>query len=259
MRARQVLEHLPLDAAERLAPSARPARRRTGRRARTSCSVIASCGPVPATASRSTPSSCASRAHERRRAHLRPRRGPAAVCSGASRCLRRHVCGAAPSPPITTSTVPTGTTSPSATRIRETVPAAGEGISTVVLSVAISTSGSSSAISCPSATSQRAISPSVSPSPRSGSLNSTTSAYRAEYGVERPSPVDDLRHAAGRPRRSRRRALRRANAVLASIRSSIVFGACAAGRDPCRAEGNCQLEQFARSRHAQLEVARHRV
>ena len=54
------------------------------------------------------------------------------------------------SSPITTSTVPTGTTSPSATRIRATFPAAGEGISTVVLSVWISTSGSSSATSCPS-------------------------------------------------------------------------------------------------------------
>ena len=53
-----------------------------------------------------------------------------------------------------------------------TTPAAGDGISTVVLSVWISTSGSSSAISCPSATSQRATSPSVRPSPRSGSLNS---------------------------------------------------------------------------------------
>src|SRR5205823_12679890 len=74
--------------------------------------------------------------------------------------------------PITTSTVPTGTTAPSSTRIRETTPAAGDGISTVVLSVAISTSGASSAISCPSSTSQRATSPSVSPSPRPGSLNS---------------------------------------------------------------------------------------
>ena len=80
--------------------------------------------------------------------------------------------GAAPSSPMTTSTVPTGTTSPSATMILATLPAAGEGISTVVLSVWISTSGSSSAISWPSSTSQRAISPSVRPSPRSGSLNS---------------------------------------------------------------------------------------
>src|SRR5204862_4671596 len=74
--------------------------------------------------------------------------------------------------PMTTSTVPTGTTFPSSTRIRATVPLAGDGISTVVLSVCTSTSGSSSATSWPSETSQRAISPSVRPSPRSGSLNS---------------------------------------------------------------------------------------
>src|SRR4051794_35470918 len=81
---------------------------------------------------------------------------------------------------MTTSRVPTGTTCPSSTRMRETRPAAGEGTSTVVLSVWISTSGSSSAISCPSLTSQRATSPSVSPSPRSGSLNSYATARNLE-------------------------------------------------------------------------------
>src|SRR5438477_10315233 len=101
---------------------------------------------------------------------------------------------------MTTSTVPTGTTSPSPTRIFETFPAAGEGISTVVLSVAISTSGSSSAISCPSCTSQRAISPSVSPSPRSGSLNSYAiggflpEGAVAEDGVHALGAVHHLRH-----------------------------------------------------------------
>ena len=59
------------------------------------------------------------------------------------------------------------------------MPAAGDGISTVVLSVWISTSGWSSAISSPSATSQRATSPSVRPSPRSGSLNSYATAAEA--------------------------------------------------------------------------------
>ena len=68
------------------------------------------------------------------------------------------------------------------------MPAAGDGISTVVLSVWISTSGSSSAISSPSATSQRATSPSVRPSPRSGSLNS--------YGIARPIAGAMLRPAA---------------------------------------------------------------
>src|SRR5579864_3919004 len=85
--------------------------------------------------------------------------------------------------------------------ILETTPPAGDGISTVVLSVAISTSGSSSAISWPSCTSQRAISPSVSPSPRSGSLNSyATAAFLpeslvAEDGVHALRDVDDLRDA----------------------------------------------------------------
>src|SRR2546422_6922270 len=96
--------------------------------------------------------------------------------------------------------VPTGTISPSATRIRETVPLAGDGISTVVLSVAISTSGSSSAISWPSSTSQRAISPSVNPSPRSGSLNSyATPGFLSDRAVSQHRvhafrDVDDLRH-----------------------------------------------------------------
>src|SRR5262249_20734570 len=105
-----------------------------------------------------------------------------------------------PSPPITTSTVPTGTTSPSLTTIRDTMPPAGDGISTVVLSVAISTSGSSSAISWPSCTSQRAISPSVSPSPRSGSLNSYATARflpdRAvrQHRMHALDAVHDLRH-----------------------------------------------------------------
>ena len=91
---------------------------------------------------------------------------------------RSATAGSASPSPITTSTAPTGATSPSATRIRATRPAAGEGISTVVLSVWISTSGSSSAISWPSTTSQRATSPSVRPSPRSGSLNSYATARR---------------------------------------------------------------------------------
>src|SRR5262249_21075147 len=82
--------------------------------------------------------------------------------------------------------------------MRVTVPAAGEGISTVVLSVCTSTSGSSSAISCPSETSQRAISPSVSPSPRSGSLNSyaTSDSYRIvrEDRMDTFDAVHNLRH-----------------------------------------------------------------
>src|SRR4249919_959809 len=100
-----------------------------------------------------------------------------------------------PGSPMTTSTAPTGATSPSATKIRSTVPAYGEGMSTVVLSVWISTSGSSSAISWPSATSHRLTSPSVRPSPRSGSLNDLAMSgdcREADRGV-RQHRVDALR------------------------------------------------------------------
>src|ERR671935_394617 len=74
--------------------------------------------------------------------------------------------------------------------MRATFPAAGEGISTVVLSVWISTRGSSSATSCPSETSQRAISPSVSPSPRSGSLNSYATLELEQLARRVRDPLD---------------------------------------------------------------------
>ena len=52
------------------------------------------------------------------------------------------------------------------------MPEAGAGISTVALSVITSTTGSSSFTEAPSATIQRTISPSCTPSPMSGNLNS---------------------------------------------------------------------------------------
>src|SRR5919198_802277 len=94
---------------------------------------------------------------------------------------------------MTTRTVPTGTTFPSSTRICVTLPAAGEGIST---------SGSSSATSWPSATSQRATSPSVSPSPRSGSFSS----YATGASLEDARPDGVVRLDRGL-RRGRRREL----------------------------------------------------
>src|SRR3954464_8015350 len=163
--------------------------------ARTSFSVIRPPGPVPATFASSTPSSFA----------ILLTRGVAWTRPGSwTRDTAGSGAGAlAPSAPITTRTVPTGTTWPSSTRIRATLPAAGDGISTVVLSVWISTSGSSSTISCPSDTSQRAISPSVGPSPRSGSLNSYATAAEST-GAARP------RRRAARSAPSGRRRLARA-------------------------------------------------
>ena len=161
-------------------PSAAPARV-----ARTSSSVIRPPRPLPRTASRSTPSSLGEPAHGRGGTN-RGRRlvaddghdglGAVAAACGGSVSTERSSCS--PSSPTTTSTAPTGATSPSATTIFSTVPAYGDGISTVVLSVWISTRGWSSSIRSPSATSQRATSPSVRPSPRSGSRNSCRHAAR---------------------------------------------------------------------------------
>src|SRR5262245_58059045 len=139
---------------------------------RTSSSVIRPPDPLPEMSARSTPSSCAIR----RTTGVAWTRPPDVGAAGDSARSRATATGASttdsPGIPITTSSVPTGTTSPSATSTFRTVPAYGDGISTVALSVWISTSGSSSPICWPSATSQRATSPSVSPSPRSGSLKS---------------------------------------------------------------------------------------
>ena len=144
--------------------------------ARTSASTILPPGPVAETRARSTPSSCATRrtsgvAWTRTGGAAPPSRRAASCCGASSARGPSGSIVAAARSPISTRIVPTGTTSPSPTWIFETRPEAGDGISTVVLSVWISTSGSSSAIVSPSETSQRATSPSVRPSPRSGSLN----------------------------------------------------------------------------------------
>src|SRR6185295_4890184 len=75
---------------------------------------------------------------------------------------------AAPSSSITTSTLPTGQMSPSLKLILTTVPARGDGSSTVALSVITSTSGWSSLTLSPSLTFQETTSPSTTPSPMSG-------------------------------------------------------------------------------------------
>ena len=87
-----------------------------------------------------------------------------------------------------------------------TLPAAGDGISTVVLSVWISTSGASSAISSPSATSHRATSPSVRPSPRSGQLELVRHRRRKlPAGRARPRRPRGRSARAGPRRRARAR------------------------------------------------------
>src|SRR5690606_24190943 len=80
--------------------------------------------------------------------------------------------GAPPPSSKTTSTSPTGITSSTAPRSSSTLPALGAPMVTVALSVMTSTISWSSLTVSPSATSQPTISPSVTPSPISGSLNS---------------------------------------------------------------------------------------
>jgi hypothetical protein len=77
---------------------------------------------------------------------------------------------AAPAVAITKITSPTLAIAPSATFVDFIVPAAGDGISTVALSVITSTTGSSTATASPAFLIQRTISPSWTPSPMSGNL-----------------------------------------------------------------------------------------
>ena len=74
--------------------------------------------------------------------------------------------------PTTASTAPTATVSSSCTRISSRVPDAGEGISVSTLSVETSSSGSSASTWSPTCLSQRLTVPSLTLSPRAGSVTS---------------------------------------------------------------------------------------
>src|SRR5690348_17122350 len=87
--------------------------------------------------------------------------------------------------------VPTSIVSPSPWKIRATLPAHFAGISTAALAVSTSTIGWFNVIMSPSATSHLRISPSVRPSPRSGSGNSLTLLI----GLPPERSVDGVEHA----------------------------------------------------------------
>src|SRR5918912_1894428 len=76
--------------------------------------------------------------------------------------------GTAASTSISASSPPTGIVAPSGAMILTSVPATGDGISALTLSVTISTSDSSRSTLSPSALSQREITPSVTDSPSCG-------------------------------------------------------------------------------------------
>src|SRR5689334_13936242 len=102
---------------------------------------------------------------------------PDSALAGAAAAAGALAAGAAavsPPPPTsnTTSTSPTGTVSPTLKRRSATLPVLGAPMVTVALSVITSTISWFSLTLSPSLTSQLTISPSATPSPMSGSLNS---------------------------------------------------------------------------------------
>ena len=85
---------------------------------------------------------------------------------------------------MTASTAPTSATSSSFTRISRIVPETGAGISVSTLSVETSTRASSASIVSPTSFSQRLMVPSVTDSPRAGSVTSVPSVA--------PGSTDDV-------------------------------------------------------------------
>src|SRR3989475_3150585 len=165
---------------------------------RTSSSVGRPCGPLPRTAARFTFSSLA-----RRRTAGAARTSPdgggtegtidaadlVAGAGGSGDLIGGAGIGGETSPasPNTTSVLPTFTTSPSLARSWRILPVTGEGICTVTLSVMTSTIGSFSLTASPSFTNHLTTSPSWTPSPMSGSLNSRVIAFPRDCAVASPA------------------------------------------------------------------------
>ena len=103
-----------------------------------------------------------------------------ALCCGAVECagsdptraLETAPCEAASSVSMAASNAPTGMTSLAWPPWRTSTPATGDGISTIALSVCTSTNSWSALTVSPTSTNHRTTSPSLSPSPTSGRLNS---------------------------------------------------------------------------------------
>src|ERR1019366_9544816 len=137
----------------------------------TSPRVIAPRGPVPRTASRSTPSLAASR---RASGEASTRTGCAAARSpdGASTGLGLAAIAVSPAATSTASAVPTGTVSPSWTSRRSTTPVSNTSTSLVALSVSTSAMMSPLVTWSPSVTRQRESVPRSMSAPSTGMRNS---------------------------------------------------------------------------------------
>jgi hypothetical protein len=123
----------------------------------------------------------------------------AADAAGATGRAAGGEATASPAAPITATTLLTGTVSPSFTRISETTPPAGEGISASTLSVEISKSGSSRSTLSPTFLIQRTIVPSAIDSPicgittsvgiRTSSLRIVDCGFRIDCGFDPQSEI----------------------------------------------------------------------
>ena len=133
-----------------------------------------------------------------RRAPARPRRGLARPVADED-VARAPSAGAPPATSMLISGLPTVMVSPAAPWSVATRPAKGVGTSTTAFSVVISATGWSTTTTSPSATSQRLISPSVSPSPRSGMRKSRIVSID-QYSSSRAT-ASRIRSASGRKRR----------------------------------------------------------
>jgi hypothetical protein len=102
------------------------------------------------------------------------------------------VAGFAAAEPMTATTLFTGTVSPSLTRISDTTPAAGDGISASTLSVEISNSGSSRSILSPTFLIQRTIVPSAIDSPICGMTTSVAICFFARLKGSRSLQPEKL-------------------------------------------------------------------
>ena len=118
---------------------------------------------------------------------------PRAACRG----------GRARPSPITARRAPTGTVSPSGTRISVTTPALGAGTSESTLSVDTSKSGSSACTDSPTCLNQRVMVPSVTVSPSCGMVTSTTTSFPGRSRLRLPRGRSPSRRVAAwsRPRR----------------------------------------------------------
>src|SRR3954453_2629882 len=114
---------------------------------------------------------------------------------------------------IRASTSPTGTVTPTSTRISVTRPAAGDGISVSILSVEISTIVSSRSIQSPGRFFQSAIVPSATETPIWGIVTSTVVLVGEELTASLPHVVHLRQNGALERRRERDRRVGRRHAL----------------------------------------------